>query len=101
MSGTIRPPHLVLSPKDRLSRLKVVHAFPLWALATGIWDKTSHVLLIRWNGDPDRPLGNPVSTGHPTWFVLPDDLHECVLAQVPDDASLDRNEARRWLGLPA
>jgi len=30
------------------------------------------VVAARWNGDDERPLGNPVSRGHATWFVVDD-----------------------------
>lgn len=40
------------------------------AIAFGVWDKRS-ALVIRWNGNDERPLGNPQSSSHPTWFLLP------------------------------
>lgn len=98
MSGSIIPPNLVTSPLDRLTpgTLTIVYSFQWWSLATGVWDG-NQALLIRWNGDQDHPKGNPVSRGYPTWFVLPKELHECALRQVPDaDAS---NTAREFLGL--
>lgn len=90
------PPHTVLSPKTRLKpgTLTVIHIAQWWSLATGIWDK-HRSLLIRWNGEPGRPLGNPVSHGYPTWFVLPEDLHTAVLGEVTDFAK--RSAAESWL----
>jgi len=29
-------------------------------------------MATRWNGDDERPLGNPVSRGQATWFVVDD-----------------------------
>lgn len=96
MSGIV-PPNLVFSPRSRLKpgTLRVIHSFAGWSLAIGVWD-TNKALLIRWDGDPDRPLGNPVSRGYPTWFVLPEELHEAALEKVPDSAK--RAEAASWLG---
>ena len=34
-----------------------------------LWDDEP-VIATRWNGDDDRPLGNPTSSGQPTWFVV-------------------------------
>jgi hypothetical protein len=31
---------------------------------------TNEVVATRWNGNSDQPLGNPVSHGHATWFVV-------------------------------
>lgn len=28
------------------------------------------VIAARWNGNDSQPLGNPVSRGHATWFVI-------------------------------
>lgn len=79
----IRAPEDVKSPRDRLQDMAVVHSTADWSLATGVWD-AHPALLIRWNGDEKRPLGNPVSTGHPTWFVLPEELWWSALGSVTD-----------------
>ena len=92
-----RAPHTVLAPKTRLTPpLTVVHVTPDWALATAYWDK-NRALLIRWNGDPSKPLGNPVSHGNPTWFVLPSDTHWAMLG-LADPAK--RLKAAQWLDGP-
>ena len=91
---TIRPPQSVDSPKDRLKHMRVVQTTTYWALAIGIWDNNP-ALLIRWNGDADRPLGNPVSSANPTWFVLPDDLWWPVLGGVEN--LQERVKAIDWL----
>jgi len=93
----VRPPQSVLSPVSRLTQpLTIVHTTTEWALATAFWDK-QRALLIRWNGEPDKPLGNPVSHGNPTWFVLPSDLHWAALALANPS---NRLEAINWLNGP-
>ncbi len=51
-------------------------------------------MLIRWNDDPSKPLGNPVSHGYPTWFVLPDAFHGEALKHVEGGTA---QKARDWL----
>jgi hypothetical protein len=57
-------------------------------------------LAVRWNGDDERPKGNPVSHGMPTWFVLPDEFIDLLL-----ESSLISSEksrlARVCLGIGA
>jgi hypothetical protein len=36
-----------------------------------MWDERE-VIAARWNGDDKRPLGNPISRGRATWFVIGD-----------------------------
>lgn len=43
------------------------------ALAIGEWDKYA-AFGIRWNGTVGKPAGNPLSSGKPTWFILPTDF---------------------------
>lgn len=102
MSGSaIVPPMSVIAPQDRLLRgsLAIVCNFGLWALAQGNWD-AKNVLLVRWNGQPDTPKGNPISTGHPTWFVLPEELWEGALTEAAKRSSSTVAAARAWLPLP-
>lgn len=47
------------------------------AVAIGRWDNNV-VLAARWNGAPGS-LGNPVSTGQATWFILPDWYYPLIL----------------------
>ena len=90
-------PTTVMSPKDRLDPpLTIVHETVDWSMATAFWDKRRRVLL-RWNGDEDRRLGNPVSRGYATWFVLPEELEWSALA-VADPTK--RLEAATWLAGP-
>ena len=41
------------------------------SIAIGRWDERP-VLALRWNGNADKPLGNPQSRGLPIWFVMPE-----------------------------
>jgi|ERR1700730_17538950 len=90
-------PRTVTSPKERLKDHRVIHEAPdqsiaiPWSLAIGIFDGR-RALLVRWDGD--SPLGNPVSSGYPTWFVLPNDLHESSLTVVSEP---NQSSARDWL----
>ena len=36
-----------------------------------LWNE-KEVVATRWNGNDERPLGNPISRGHATWFVVDD-----------------------------
>jgi hypothetical protein len=89
-------PKTVLSPRSRLKSLNAVLRWAKnWSLAVGTWDELGNrVLLVRWNGDKDRPLGNPVSHGYPTWFVMPDEFHHAALEQVSEP---NRSNAKSWL----
>jgi len=87
-------PGTVTSPVRRLSHLRVIHQTQDWSLAIGVWDRVYRSLLVRWNGDIDHPMGNPVSHGHPTWFVLPEDFHAGALALVPNS---NASSADEWL----
>ena len=39
---------------------------------------TNEVVATRWNGKASKPLGNPVSHGHATWFVVDGYVAESV-----------------------
>ena len=54
-------------------------------------------MLIRWNDDPTKPLGNPVSHGQPTWFVLPHEFHTEALKQASTADTGRAKKARDWL----
>jgi hypothetical protein len=69
----IRPENVV-SPKKRVGGiLEVIHdpGENRMSVARILWDE-KEVVATRWNGDEQRPLGNPVSRRHPTWFVVDD-----------------------------
>lgn len=48
-----------------------------WAAAEGRWDGKK-VLTMRWNGSEDKEIGNPQSSGHPTWFIVPSKLEDAI-----------------------
>ncbi|OQA55449.1 MAG: hypothetical protein BWY42_01452 [Candidatus Omnitrophica bacterium ADurb.Bin277] len=79
-------PNLVVSPKDRVTDLKILRdeGENKWALASLRWDGEP-ATAIRWNGgsnDPRFPgIGNPQSRGVPTWFILPDEIAEVILKE--------------------
>ena len=51
------------------------------AVALGDWDGRP-VIAMRWNGSdqPGNALGNPQSSGHSTWFVVPDFLSGALVS---------------------
>jgi hypothetical protein len=55
----------------------------------------NRTLLVRWSGA--SPLGHPVSYGHPTWFVLPKNLHAAVLSVVKGQNQQNQSSACEWL----
>jgi hypothetical protein len=67
----IRPDE-VLSPKSRVGGIiEVIHdpGENGMSVARIVWDEEP-VVAIRWNGNSQQPLGNPMSRRHPTWFVV-------------------------------
>jgi len=65
-------PEEVLSPRNRVGGvIEVIHdpGENGMSVARIIWDQEPAVA-VRWNGDSDRPLGNPMSRRQPTWFVV-------------------------------
>lgn len=65
-------PEEVLSPKSRVGGvLEVIHdpGEKRMSVARILWEE-EEVIATRWNGSDDQPLGNPVSRGHATWFVV-------------------------------
>ena len=74
-------PEDVLSPRKKISHvLEVVHdpCEDGMAVAKIRWEGKDRVAL-RWNGNSKRPLGNPVSRRHPTWFVVSGEVADAVL----------------------
>jgi len=63
-------------------------------LATKAGQVHNRALLIRWNDTPTSQIGNPVSHGFPTWFVVPDDLWDHITCAIADP---NRTSARQWL----
>lgn len=65
-------PEEVLSPKSRVRGIvEVIHdpGADRMSVARILWDD-EEVIATRWNGNAEQPLGNPVSRGHATWFVV-------------------------------
>ena len=71
-------PEEVLSPKNKVAAiLEVIHdpREEGMSVARILWrqkGKEKEVVATRWNGNDEQPLGNPVSRGHATWFVVDD-----------------------------
>jgi hypothetical protein len=67
-------PEEVLSPKNRIGGIiEVIHdpGEKGMSVARILWDEEP-VVAIRWNGNSEQPLGNPMSRRQPTWFVVDD-----------------------------
>ncbi len=65
-------PEEVLSPKSSVGGvLEVIHdpGENRMTVARILWDEEERIA-TRWNGSDEQPLGNPVSRGHATWFVV-------------------------------
>ena len=88
-------PEEALSPKNRMGGiLEVIHAGGEneMSVARILWEE-KEVVAARWNGDDRRPLGNPVSRGRATWFVIEDYAAAAIEAAARARASLRNNEA--------
>lgn len=78
-------PNQVTSPQDMVDALEVIYDGDEggWSLAKMKWNGKP-AFGIRWNGTSNDPnpkcTGNPQSSGHPTWFILPDELGWMVAA---------------------
>lgn len=67
-------PEEVLSPKNLVGGIvEIIHdpGENRMSVARILWDERE-VVATRWNGNDKQPLGNPVSRGHATWFVVDD-----------------------------
>lgn len=76
-------PVSVISPKDRLHNLQVIHdqGAGAWSLARFQWEGREGCLGLRWNGDERSGVGSPQSRGVPTWFMVPEELTEAILKE--------------------
>jgi hypothetical protein len=98
-------PRRVIAPQRSLHLVDVLYEDLHWSMAAGYWysddDGWRPVLLQRWNGW-EGSKGNPISTGHPTWFVLPDSTYGLYMynSKHPFIPSHLRDWARRFLKLP-
>jgi hypothetical protein len=55
-----------------------------YAVAIGEWEGERH-LAIRWNGNNERPSGQPQSRGDATWFIIPKDLNAALAETLPEN----------------
>jgi hypothetical protein len=81
------PPAQVISPKRRWTLIAVLddkEDEDTPAVALGRWDRKP-VLAMRWNGTNENPIGNPQSRGLPTWFILPNEFRDAILAKMPPE----------------
>jgi len=76
-------PQHVVSPKNKLKNLKVIFENQEYnySIAQMTWEENL-AYGIRWNGGEKYPLGSPHSNGHPTWFILPNDIAEIVVEYI-------------------
>jgi hypothetical protein len=79
-------PDQVFSPKRSWKLLAVLDSGSknTGSVAIGRWEDKP-VLAMRWNGSDDNPLGNPQSRGLPTWFIIPDEYRDPIMANLPAD----------------
>lgn len=72
-------PEEVVSPKANWTLVDVVldRGEGECAYAIGLWDRKRRIG-FRWNGEADRPLGNPQTRGIPTWTILDPKLYRSV-----------------------
>jgi hypothetical protein len=73
-------PEEVVSPRNHVGGvLEVIHdpGERHMSVARILWDNEERIA-TRWNGDDERPLGNPCSHGQATWFVVDDYVAEGV-----------------------
>lgn len=93
-------PRTVLSPRANWKLIAVLYVSKWWSMAYGTWtdeNGSRPVLVQRWNGEKGGK-GNPTSTGHATWFVLPDETYPLYIESrfIPD---AEREKVRHTLGL--
>jgi hypothetical protein len=83
---TYVPPTQVMSPRRHWTLVAVLidEEEGKEAAAIGRWDGKP-VLVMRWNGNADNPIGNPQSRGLPTWFVVPERFREPILTKIRED----------------
>jgi hypothetical protein len=81
-------PQYVVSPKSKVGGIiEVIHdpGEGRMSVARIVWDG-EEVIASRWNGNDSQPLGNPVSRGRPTWFVV-DKYAEKVVEEAAREAA--------------
>jgi hypothetical protein len=75
-------PEKVTAPRNFWSLIDVIWSGPdngtKWSMAIGRWDERP-VLAQRWDGEGNNAKGMPLSTGHPVWFVVPDETYPLLV----------------------
>lgn len=79
-------PQTVISPKNKVSRVKVLfdrgpvdHS---WSIARLTYDGND-CIGIRWNGDSkESKKGVPLANAHPVWFILPKEIAGAIEEKV-------------------
>lgn len=101
-------PDNVTSPKDSWTLNCVIYdeGEGKIAIAYGEWDKEG-VIAMRWNGKNDlhKDIGNPQSSGHATWFILPLEIgitivKDILIKQAAGNASVRKDclaKVMKWL----
>ena len=87
-------PKTVLSPKQMVKSVEVIFdkgpEDGSWSVARLKWGD-SPAVGIRWNGDSRSSIGLPQARGNPTWFIVPDELADAVLAAAHDASKTTQN----------
>lgn len=105
MPEGVRMPYVtpgeVVSPKTSWRLIDVVldRGEGDCAYAIGMWDRKRRIG-FRWNGDDERPLGNPQSRGLATWTMLDPELHPSVVRLVGRENPEKLAILRAFLGRP-
>lgn len=75
----------VISPQDSWELTGVIYDEEKGsiAIAIGKW-KGEGVIAMRWNGthEDHKSLGNPQSSGNPTWFILPKEFGVVIVKDI-------------------
>lgn len=80
-------PATVVSPKANWNLIEVIRneGDGDAAMAVGTWTNADGTggrrIAVRWNGDSNdqHGVGNPQSRGLPTWFMLPEWMHDAII----------------------
>jgi hypothetical protein len=86
-------PEEVLSPRNLVGGVVEVILNPgenRMSVARILWDGKEGIA-IRWNGNCERPLGNPVSRGYATWCLVDDYLATIVEEKARAEAERSPN----------
>jgi len=79
-------PQTVISPKNKVSRVKVLFdrgpVDQSWSVAQLTYDG-NECIGIRWNGDnKESKKGVPLANAHPVWFILPKEIAGAIAEKV-------------------